>query len=190
MNKDKFIWIYEQQEFKTLTESAQAGLSDFLAFLDSDPDMTDIRWQAYCLATTFHEVAGTWMPIEEYGKGKGLKYGTPDKRTGKVYYGRGYTQNTWYENYKMLTEAWNKLHPQTPVDFTLHPELLCIPEYAYWAMSYAMRHGTYTGVGLKKYFNETITAPKNARKIINGLDKADLIAGYYDKFMRILQEAI
>lgn len=188
IDKEKFIFMYEQQEFKTLSKPAQDGLNTVLTFLECDPNVTDQRWISYCLATTFHETAGTWTPLEEYGKGRGLKYGTPDKRTGQTYYGRGYVQATWYDNYKMLTDAWNKSHLQVPVDFTLHPELLCIPEYAYWAMSYGMRTGAYTGVGLKTYFNDKRADPINARKIINGTDKAELIAGYYDKFMRILAE--
>jgi hypothetical protein len=190
IDKAKFIFLYEQQYFKFLTDTARAGLTDLLALLGNDPNMVDVRWVGYCLATTFHETAGTWLPVEEYGKGKGLQYGVPDKRTGRTYYGRGYTQNTWYDNYKMLTDAWNKLHPQVPVDFTQHPDLLCIPEYAYWAMSYAMRNGSYTGVGLKRYFNDTTTDPINARKIINGTDKAALIANYYDMFMKILTGSV
>jgi hypothetical protein len=55
-------------------------------------------------------------------------------------------------------------------------------------MSYAMRNGSYTGVGLRRYFNDTVTDPINARKIINGTDKAGLIANYYDMFMKILKE--
>jgi hypothetical protein len=184
----KFLWLYEQEQFKTLTETAKSGLLNLLAFIEADEKVNDARWISYMLATTFHETAGTWTPLEEYGKGKGLKYGTPDKRTGQTYYGRGYVQCTWYDNYKMLTDAWNKSRPQVPVDFTLHPELLCIPEYAYWAMSYGMRNGVYTGVSLKTYFNDKRTSPIDARKIINGTDKAELIAGYYDKFITILKE--
>jgi len=189
LNIPKFLFIYEQEQFKTLDDYAKSGLTDVLAFLFNDPKMTDNRWIAYALATVQHECAGVWQPIEEYGKGKGKKYGIPDKRTGQTYYGRGYVQCTWYDNYKMLTDAWNKQHPNAQIDFTLHPELLCIPEYAYWAMSYGMRNGSYTGVGLSKYFNDEKTDPLNARKIINGLDKAGLIAGYYDKFITIISES-
>jgi len=34
------------------------------------------------------------QPIEEYGKGKGMKYGSPDPETGQTYYGRGFVQTT------------------------------------------------------------------------------------------------
>jgi putative chitinase len=42
-----------------------------------------------------------------------------------------------------------------------------------------MRDGLFTGVNLERYFNDTRTDAINARKIINGTDKADLIASYY-----------
>ena len=45
-----------------------------------------------------------------------------------------------------------------------------------------MSAGWFTGVGLPKYFNGTTEDPVNARRIVNGTDKADLIAGYYWKF--------
>src|SRR6185369_17418114 len=99
IDRDKFLFIYEQQDFKTLKDPAQAGLVALLEFIEADELIERLEWAAYMLATVFHECAGTWQPIEEYGKGKGLKYGTPDTRTGQVYYGRGYTQNTWYDNY-------------------------------------------------------------------------------------------
>ncbi len=37
------------------------------------------------------------QPIEEYGRGKGRKYGAPAGPYGKIYFGRGYVQLTWLE---------------------------------------------------------------------------------------------
>jgi hypothetical protein len=48
-----------------------------LSGLGEDPDVTDIRWAVYMLATVRHECANTWRPIEEYGKGQGRPYGQP-----------------------------------------------------------------------------------------------------------------
>lgn len=168
-NHDKFI---EECGGDKLRPSQKEGLLTLITFFESDPKMVDLRWIAYGFATVDRECAGTWEPIEEYGKGKGMPYGKPHPKTGLCYYGRGYTQNTWYANYLILTEAWNKKHPQIPVDFVKHPELLCIPEYAYWAMSYGMRNGAYTGVGLSKYINAEKCDYRNARRIINGTDHA------------------
>jgi hypothetical protein len=54
------------------------------------PPMTDLRWLAYMLATTFHETSKEMQPIEEYGKGSGQSYGKEDPQTGQTYYGRGF----------------------------------------------------------------------------------------------------
>lgn len=180
IDKEKFLFIYEQQEFKTLTESAQAGLINLLSFIESDEHVTDARWAAYMLSTTFHECAGTWQPIAEYGKGNGLKYGTPDPITKEVYYGRGFVQLTWAGNYKTIGKILG-------VDLYNNPDLAMQPDIAYKIMSHGMRNGVFTGAALKRFFNTDVTDAVGARKIINGTDKAELIAGYYDKFMRILE---
>ena len=39
------------------------------------------------------------QPIEEYGKGSTAAYGQPDPETGQTYYGRGFVQLTWRDNY-------------------------------------------------------------------------------------------
>jgi hypothetical protein len=51
-----------------------------------------------------------------------------------------------------------------------------------------MVYGWFTGVGLPKYFNATIEDPQQARRIVNGTDKMDLIAGYYWKFKKALKQ--
>lgn len=181
IDKDKFLFIYEQEQFKTLTESAQEGLVDLLTFMEADEHLDDLRWCGYMLATVFHEVAGTWHPIAEYGKGKGQRYDSPDPVTKLVYYGRGYVQLTWAGNYKTIGKILG-------YDLYNNPDLALQPDIAYQVMSYGMRHGTFTGASLKRYFSDKTTDPVNARRIINGTDKAELIAGYYNKFMTILSE--
>ena len=179
IDKDKFLFIYQESEFKPLDDLAKAGLTDMLGKFESDEDMSDPRWISYALATTFHECAGKWQPIEEFNKGKGRSYGVPDKVTGQVYYGRGWVQLTWKDNYAMFSKICG-------ADLLNKPQLALQPDIAYRILSYGMRNGTFTGVGLKKYFNDEATDSLNARRIINGTDCAELIAGYYDKFMHIL----
>ena len=155
--------------------------------------LTDLRWLAYILATVYHETAKTMQPIAEYGKGKGHDYGKKLKMGGgpgkripyetpdNIYYGRGHTQNTWYENYQRLTKA--AATQGKPWDFLNNPDLLLQMEPSIWATFFAMRVGLYTGKKLADYFNDKVegmpmAAVINARKIINGLDCAEKIAGY------------
>jgi putative chitinase len=46
--------------------------------------------------------------------------------------------------------------------------------------------GWFTGVGLPTFFNASTAGPYNARKTVNGLDRADLIEGYHRSFMEAL----
>jgi hypothetical protein len=50
--------------------------------------------------------------------------------------------------------------------------------------------GDFTGVSLENYFNAAKDDPVNARRVINGLDKANLIAGYHDKFLTAIRKTL
>ncbi len=152
----------------------QSQVDSFNLFFD-EWDGKDKRHLAYILATVWHETAKTMLPIEEIGKGKGKAYSKLEN--GISYYGRGHVQVTWLVNYQALTRAnkkgWN---------FVKHPELLLQNEPSIWATFYGMRTGLFTSRRLDQYFNEEKTDPINARKIINGLDCAEKICDYYNKF--------
>jgi len=142
----------------------------------------DDRWLAYMLATTFHETAATMQPIEEFGKGKGRRYGrkikmdgTTYNNTNNIFFGRGFVQLTWYENYEM---AGKKLK----LDFIHQPEKVMEPVNATRIMFLGMAEGWFTGKKLMDYFNFLREDWFNARRIINGTDKAEKIAGYAKKF--------
>lgn len=150
--------------------------------------LTDLHWLYYILSTIWHEVGGTMQPIEEIGKGKGLRYGKRVWFDGRIYtdiphifYGRGLTQNTWRDIYLKLTKANIK-----GWDFVNHPELLLTMECSVWATFHAMTTGLYTGRKLIHYFNDNITDAIGARKIINGKDKAEKIAEYWGKFSKCI----
>lgn len=146
------------------------------------------------LATSYHETAMTMQPIEEYGKGRGRVYGKKIKHDGqtyifpdKIYYGRGDVQLTWYENYKRMGELLG-------IPLLEQPELALNPEISARIMVEGMtkgksNRGDFTGVSLENYFNSSTNDPVRARKIINGLDKASLIASYHEKFLRAIINA-
>ena len=146
-------------------------------------------WLAYALATFFHETAETMQPIEEYGKGAGKSYGKPAGPHGQCYYGRGHVQLTWEENYK---NGQKFLKERYGVDANIHPEAhkMLHPQTSALVSYDGMIHGWFTGVGLPKYLSKSkgIEDPVNARRIVNGTDKADLIAGYYWKFKKALKQ--
>jgi putative chitinase len=146
--------------------------------------LTDLRWLAYILATTYHEVRGTMQPIREDGRGKGKLYGRIDPKTGHAYYGRGFVQLTWASNYKTMSKLLG-------VDLYNHPDLALDVGIATQIMFEGMLtaksfRGDFTGRSLEQYFNDKVDDPVNARRIINGTDKAKLIAGYHYKFLEAL----
>jgi hypothetical protein len=155
------------------------GLNVLLDGWEARPDLTDLRWLAYMLATAKHETAHTMQPIEEYGKGHGRAYGARDPVTGEVYYGRGYVQLTWKANYARMAALIG-------VDLVYHPELALEPKIAATIMFEGMKGGLFTGVGLSRYFGDALDDPVNARRIINSTDRAEEIAAIHRPFLAAL----
>jgi hypothetical protein len=192
INRKQFFFNIRQTIFKTGLKQLQVeGVETILNRWEAQ-GFTDQRWLAYMLATVYHETAKTMQPIEEYGKGKGYRYGKKIKRSGipyslpdKIYYGRGYVQLTWFENYETMGRLLG-------VDLLNDPDLALHPAFATDIMLEGMTKGNshfgdFTGKSLENYFNETKEDWVNARRIINGTDKADLIAGYAKRFYNALK---
>lgn len=138
-----------------------------------------VAWLAYVLATTYHETAATMQPIAEYGHGKGRSYGEPDPQTGQTYYGRGYVQLTWKDNYQRAQDVVINLDTMVhDVPLVMQPDMAMVPVYAAQIAINGMVDGWFTGKKLGDYLNATRTDYVDARRIINGTDKAELIAGY------------
>lgn len=145
-----------------------------------------ISWTAYCLATCFHETAGTMFPIREYGKGKGKRYGVPGRHGGQVPYGRGDVQLTWASNYEAMDLALG-LSGRLLADY----DLALDPPVSADIMTIGMQKGLFTGLGLPKTLPTRLGSEaqfKESRKIINGTDKDDEIAAYAVVFQQGLIE--
>lgn len=181
IDRKKFFDGY-REEFGSLKQGQVDGLSFLLDSLEKDEHVDSVPWASYMLATTKHETAGTFRPIEEYGRGKGKRYGIPHAKTGKVYSGKGFVQLTWYQNYLIMGNLLG-------IDLVNHPELALEPATAYRIMSLGMRKGLFTGKKLSDYLNDNTKDYVKARKIINGLDCCDKIAQYAIKFERIILSA-
>lgn len=160
------------------TQNQVNGISAILNEWEERYSKKDDRWLAYMLATTHHETDKTMQPIEEYGKGRQKKYGQKQKMNGQAYYntdqifyGRGFVQLTWYENYE---KAGKKLGVG---DAFLHNASLVMQlTNATKILFLGMIEGWFTGKKLSDYFSNEKEQWLNARRIINGTDKAALIA--------------
>jgi hypothetical protein len=175
-----------------LSPSGLEGLTFLMKSIAADEAVTDLRWGAYMLATVKHECADTWQPIEEFGKGAGRTYGRPeivvDRQGGQHqnrYYGRGYVQLTWKDNYLALGRAIGQGDA-----LLIQPELALTPAVAYRVMSIGMRQGLFTGKKLASYIAAGRADYVGARRIINGTDQAQRIAGYARQLETVLLASV
>lgn len=143
-------------------EGAKQNIPYIINALDEQGILTPNNL-AYALATVQHETAGTFKPIEEYGgRQQAITRGYGG---GANYFGRGYIQLTHDYNYKDIgkkiglgDELYN------------NPSLALQPEIASKILASFMKDR-----GVTKYSDSGDFY--NARRPVNGLDKADKIAG-------------
>lgn len=185
--------IKDLKLFTTLSNSQVLGMETILNYWDK-MQFTDLRWLAYMFGTVMRECGIGMMPIEEFGKGKGHSYGGFRKRSGlayttpnKIYFGRGYVQVTWFENYELMGRLLKR-------DLLNKPELAMVPDVAVEIMFEGMTKGAssfgdFTGKCLEQYFNATTEDWYNARRIINGTDHALEIEDHAKLFYQALQKA-
>ena len=114
----------------------------------------------YIMATIQHETANTFRPIAEFG-GK--------KRSYAPYFGRGYVQLTHKFNYQ-------KYSKKLGIDFVNFPDKVMEPAISLFIILDGMKNGVFTGKKLSDYITIRHTDFVGARWIVNGTDKATLIA--------------
>lgn len=160
-----------------------------------------MSWVAYALATAYHETAHTMLPIKEMGgnayftrmyditgnrRQMAINHGNKTPGDGPKYAGRGYVQLTWKSNY---IKAGNKLG----IDLVNKPDLAMDKKHAADILVFGMQEGWFTGKSNEDYMpNEWGNTEqfKEARRIINGTDKRDLIAGYASQFQTALDDGL
>lgn len=181
--------------FGELTVEQADGLRALLASIEADEslDENDICPVAYLLATVKHECADTWHPIVERGQrhyfdqyephtDKGRRLGNTEPGDGYKYRGRGYVQITGRANYARMSDVLG-------LPLVEFPAQAFIPAVAYSILSLGMRGGLFTGKAMSEYCEGRESDYVGARRIINGVDQAKLIAGYAVQFEAILLAA-
>jgi len=175
MNRSEFYARVRPIFGGSLSQKQVDGIEALLAATDSLP----IPHRAYLMATALHETASTMQPIAEYGKGKGKPYGKPGKY-GQAQYGRGYVQLTWDANYEKADKALG-LNGALLRDFNLAMQ----PTIAAQILVRGCEEGWFTGKKLADYLPDYV----QARRVVNGTDKAQLIAGHAREFEAALRAA-
>lgn len=161
-----------------------------------------LAWMAYVLATAYHESGHVMVPVHERGSGRdddrdGLddyleRYdtgalaerlgNTPEADgDGVLYAGRGPVQITGRRNYAKATVRLLALGVLRPGESLLDTPDLALDLVVGAAISvFGMLEGWFTGKRLNDRIPTRATRENyvRARAIVNGSDRADLIAGY------------
>src|SRR5687768_11725322 len=174
-----------REAFGKLAQLQVDGLEFLLGKIESDPEWKRLEEIAYLLATIKHETGITrngvyqaFQPIKELRAKAGSRVRKlQDRYWGSEYFGRGYIQLTWLDNYR-------KFGIEDDPDKALEPDT------AYRIAADGMRKGLFTGKKLRDYINESEVDYVDARRIVNGLDRANDIAEIAEKFERILKASL
>lgn len=189
MNRKVFYDIVRPNLFGgKMTLSQVQGIEASLNYWDAS-GLTDLRWLAYMIATDFHESNRTMQAVKEIGgdayyvrkywtnKKKAAELGNKSAQDAINFCGKGKPQITGRANYTKMGKILG-------IDLANNPDLALNLDIATQIMFEGMTtgksfRGDFTGKHLGNYFNKTTDDPINARRIVNGVDKAKVIAGYY-----------
>lgn len=173
---------------------------------------TPTNYLAYAFATVFRETARRMEPVLEtrqpneeanpsvdqaiarlessFARGKLPWVKTPywrKDKLGRSWLGRSYVQLTHLPNYEKMSKI-------TGIDLVANPELAMRPDVALKILFDGMMLGSFTGGKFASYIDDIDESDdldraeyRAARKIINGTESADLIAGYAILFERALR---
>ena len=207
MNRKDFFAALRKRDSGVFGSSLSAGqVRGCEAILDATADLS-VAFRAYLLATAYHETGRTMQPNVEnlnyttaarirqvwptrfpnnasaqpfvrnpkalankvYNGRMGNRNGTDD---GWNYRGRGLVHITGRENYQ-------RGGPHVGVDLVRDPDAALREDLAAICLVRGCVEGWYTGAGLGRYLPGDYV---NARRVVNGTDRAEQIAGYARAF--------
>lgn len=147
-----------------------------------------ITHRAYVLATAWHETGPAasilhmtprreiWGPTEAQRGYEGREdLGNTQPGDGKRFMGRGYVQITGRRNYERASKIVGR-------DLVANPDLAMKPAIASVIIVDGMTKGWFTGKKMADFIEYGAM-----RAVVNGSDKAELIAGYAQKFEAALR---
>ena len=177
----KLFFDSARKAFGSLKQGQVDGMSVILAATAH----LALHHRAYILATVWHETDRAMQPIYERGAKSYFNKYEPGTKIGKalgntingdgyLFRGRGYVMITGRSNYVKAGKALG-------IDLVANPDRTLETAIALQILVRGMIEGWFTGVKLPNTIGF-----RDSRRVVNGLDRADLIAGYADKFEEAL----
>lgn len=190
-----------------LTASQVAGCERLCAM---GAGVLPLSWMAYVLASAYHEGGHTMQPIRERGSGDGpdadvwddylerydtgrlaaILGNTPEADgDGILFAGKGDIMITGRRNYAFATKRLRELgFLRADEDLTATPDLALRGDVSAAIAVFGCKEGWFTGETLREYLLNPATLKQftAARAIVNGSDRAALIAGYAVAFQEAL----
>ena len=170
--------------FGPLSVNQVAGIEFLLKATEGLP----LRHRAYILGTAWHETGPAssdlhmtprreiWGPTPAQQRYEGrVDLGNTQPGDGKRFMGRGYVQITGRANYHRASTIVGR-------DLVANPDLTMDPDIAAKIIVHGMVHGWFTGRKMSDFDSYV-----NMRRVVNGTDRAELIAGHADKFEAALK---
>jgi predicted chitinase len=201
LDRQFFFRSVSRSLFKgSLNPARIEGMNAILDYWDANLATADRRWLAYILATVFHETAYTMQPVREtlaesdsraveileaaFAAGRLSWVKSPYWRAdeeGKSWLGRGLVQLTHKRNYEAMSEV-------TGIDLVARPDRAMEMAPAVTILVEGMLRGSFTGHRLCDHFNAEREDWVNARRIVNGTDRAEKLADYGRTFLAAMRE--
>jgi len=144
--------------------------------------VVDLGQIAYVFATAEHEshFGRFMMELADGSDYEGREdLGNTEPGDGPRFKGRGFVQITGRRNYQIWSEKLG-------INLIDRPEKAALPEIAAIILVRGMRDGSFTGVGLSDFIVGADRDLFNARKIVNKLDVADLIAQFAEYYFKAI----
>lgn len=195
-----FDWVRAHLYKQGLDQDAVDGHSAILDHWEKHMANGDDRWLAYMLATAYHETGRRMQPVEEnlnYSAKRLLEVfpnrfksaaeaasyaGDPERIANRVYanrIGNGNEQSGdgWRYRGRGLVQITGKAN-YDKFGIAGKPDSALEPAGAITMLFEGMIKGRYTKYALKDFFSGAKEEWSEARRIINGFDRADDIASY------------
>lgn len=191
--RQKISEFYGTNLKRQITSETLNSFETLIFLIEGDEEWTLKSELAYFLATIGWETAWTFAPIVERRASRNQTEvrRMQDRYWGTGFYGRGYVQLTWRENYEKLGNILE-------IDLVKNPDELLKPSISYEVAALGMREGLFRSypngspVKLSDYINETKTDFIRARNIINGdVEKnGPTIAVFASTLLNILNDTV